>query len=108
VVHVYKMSWTVEQSFRTGKSIVETRPIYHQSDQATRGHVFCSSMALTLKAELERRLKVAEAAGERVRVLRGLESLSFDQELTNSWCLRWVIGHHCTCRAMLHFQCSSQ
>jgi hypothetical protein len=31
--------WTVEQRFRTAKSIVETRPIYHQSDEAIRGHV---------------------------------------------------------------------
>jgi transposase len=81
VAHVYKTLWTVEQSFRTAKSIVETRPIYHQSDEAIRGHVFCSFLALTLKAELERRLKGADAACEWAQVLRGLEGLQ-EVELT--------------------------
>ena len=74
-------SWTVEQSFRTAKSILETRPIYHQSDAALRGHVFCSFLALMLKAELERRLKAAEAACEWAQVIRGLEGLQ-EVELT--------------------------
>ena len=81
VAHVYKTLWTVEQSFRTAKSILETRPIYHQSDEAIRGHVFCSFLALMLKAELERRLKQAEAACEWAQVLRGLEGLQ-EVELT--------------------------
>jgi Transposase DDE domain len=81
VAHVYKTLWTVEQSFRTAKSILETRPIYHQSDAAIRGHVFCSFLALLLKGELERRLKQAEAACEWGQVLRGLEGLQ-EVELT--------------------------
>ena len=81
VAHVYKTLWTVEQSFRTAKSILETRPIYHQSDAAIRGHVFCSFLALMLKGELERRLKQAEAACEWAQVLRGLEGLQ-EVELT--------------------------
>jgi transposase len=81
VAHVYKTLWTVEQSFRTAKSILETRPIYHQSDDAIRGHVFCSFLALTLKAELERRLKQVDAACEWAQVLRGLEGLQ-EVELT--------------------------
>jgi hypothetical protein len=81
VAHVYKTLWTVEQSFRTAKSILETRPIYHQSDEAIRGHVFCSFLALMLKAEFERRLKAADAACEWAQVLRGLEGLQ-EVELT--------------------------
>jgi hypothetical protein len=81
VAHVYKTLWTVEQSFRTAKSILETRPIYHQSDEAIRGHVFCSFLALMLKAELERRLRQAEAACEWAQVLQGLEGLQ-EVELT--------------------------
>jgi hypothetical protein len=74
VAHVYKTLWTVEQSFRTDKSMLETRPIYHQSDEAIRGHVFCSFLALTLKAELERRLK-ADSVCEWDPVLKSLEGL---------------------------------
>jgi hypothetical protein len=44
-------------------------------------HVFCSFLALTLKAELERRLKQASAACEWAQVLRGLEGLQ-EVELT--------------------------
>jgi transposase len=54
VAHVYKALWTVEDIFRTTKSILETRPIYHKCDDDIRGHVFCSFLALVLKAELER------------------------------------------------------
>jgi transposase len=42
VAHIYKALWTVEDIFRTTKSILETRPIYHKRDETIRGHVFCS------------------------------------------------------------------
>jgi transposase len=38
------------------KSILETRPVYHQNDAAIAGHVFCSFLALVLRKELEQRL----------------------------------------------------
>jgi hypothetical protein len=81
VAHIYKTLWTVDQSFRTAKSVLETRPIYHQSDEAVRGHVFCGFLALTLKAEFERRWKAVNAACEWAQVLRGLEGLQ-EVELT--------------------------
>ncbi len=57
VAHAYKMLWTVEDTFRTAKSILETRPIYHKCDETIRGHVFCSFLALVLKHELEQRMR---------------------------------------------------
>jgi len=45
VAHVYKALWTVEDIFRTTKSILETRPIYHRCNETIRGHVFCSFLA---------------------------------------------------------------
>ncbi len=53
----YKELWMVEQSFRSFKSVLETRPIYHQCDATIRGHVFCSFLALVLLKELLARLK---------------------------------------------------
>ena len=50
---VYKQLWTVERTFRTTKSLFETRPIYHKLDETIRGHVACSFLALVLKKELE-------------------------------------------------------
>ena len=38
------------------KSILETRPIYHQKDENITGHVFCTFLALVLRKELDRRL----------------------------------------------------
>src|SRR3979490_3630291 len=56
VGYVYKALWTVEDIFRTTKSILETRPIYHKRDETIRGHVFCSFLALVLKKALEERM----------------------------------------------------
>jgi transposase len=43
------------------KSILETRPVYHQRDENIKGHVFCSFLALVLKKELHRRLEDVRA-----------------------------------------------
>ena len=52
----YKELWQVEQVFRDIKSILETRPVFHQRNENIRGHVFCSFLALVLRKELDRRL----------------------------------------------------
>lgn len=52
----YKELWMVEQTFRDMKSVIDTRPIFHKRDEAIRGHVFCSFLALVLKKELDHRL----------------------------------------------------
>lgn len=52
----YKELWMVESLFRTIKSILASRPIYHKCDETIRGHVFCSFLALILLKELQRRL----------------------------------------------------
>ena len=45
----YKQLWTVEAIFRTMKSQLDTRPIFHKTDDTIRGHVFCSFLALVLR-----------------------------------------------------------
>ena len=52
----YKDLWMVESIFRTIKSILATRPVYHKCDETIRGHVFCSFLALVLMKELQGRL----------------------------------------------------
>lgn len=71
----YKRLWMVEAMIRSAKSIMETRPIYHKCDETIRGHVFCSFLALRLKAELERRLRDRGETWEWAQVLRGLDNL---------------------------------
>lgn len=48
----YRDLLQVEDLFRRAKAILKTRPIYHSSDAAIRGHVFCSFLALMLQKEL--------------------------------------------------------
>ena len=57
----YKELWQVEQAFRSAKSLLDTRPIFHKSDETIRGHVFCSFLALVLQKELFRRMAGAES-----------------------------------------------
>ncbi len=52
VVMRYKDLWQVEYVFRTMKSTLDTRPIFHQRDERIVGHIFCSFLALVLKKEL--------------------------------------------------------
>ena len=71
----YKQLWMVEDMFRTMKSILETRPIYHKRDETIRGHVFCSFLALLLKRALEQRLEEKGETWEWAEILRGLDNL---------------------------------
>lgn len=53
----YKELWQVEHIFRDMKSVLDTRPVFHQLDETIRGHVFCSFLALVLRKEIEKRLE---------------------------------------------------
>lgn len=86
----YKDLWTVEQLFRSAKSLLETRPIFHQRDDTIRGHVFCSFLALILRKELEDRLAVYGCKVEWADLLRDLDRLQeieLDQD-GKRFCLR--------------------
>jgi len=52
----YKRLLMVEQFFRAAKSLLHTRPIFHQWDATIQGHVFSSFLALVLVDEMKRRL----------------------------------------------------
>jgi transposase len=69
----FKQLWMVEQWFRSCKSLLETRPIYHHCDDTIRGHVFCSFLALVLRYELQSRLKAKGRTLEWADVIRDLE-----------------------------------
>ena len=71
----YKQLWMVEEVFRSMKSLLDTRPIFHKCDEAIRGHVFCSFLALLLRKELEDRLARKEWKLEWADVIRDLDNL---------------------------------
>jgi len=71
----YKELWQVEQVFRDMKSVLETRPIYHQKDETIRGHVFCSFLALVLRKELQNRLEKSGHSFEWSDIKQDLKAL---------------------------------
>ncbi len=72
----YKQLWTVEQTFRTAKHLLVTRPIFHKLDDTIRGHMFCSFLALVLKKALEDRITALGRAFSWPDILADLESLT--------------------------------
>jgi transposase len=75
----YRDLLQVEELFRSAKSLLKTRPVYHSSDAAIRGHVFCSFLALILRKELQARCEKAGIKPEWRDALRDLDRL---QEIT--------------------------
>ena len=52
VAYQYKQLLQVESMFRATKSLLRTRPVYHQSDENISGHVWCSFLSLMLRKRL--------------------------------------------------------
>ncbi len=71
----YKQLWQVESIFRSMKSMVRTRPVYHKCDETIRGHVFCSFLALVLVKELQARLEKRDKTLEWKDMLRDVQRL---------------------------------
>jgi transposase len=71
----FKRLWMVEQWFRSCKSLLQTRPIYHKRDETIRGHVFCSFLALVLRQELQARLEERGHGVEWADVIQDLDRL---------------------------------
>ena len=66
----------MEQTFRTAKHLLSTRPIFHKLDETIRGHVFCSFLALVLKKALEDRIAALGRSSSWPEVIADLDSLT--------------------------------
>lgn len=77
----YKQLWMVEDVFRSMKSLLDTRPIFHKCDETIRGHVFCSFLALLLRKQLQDRLASKDCRLEWADVIRDLDNL-VEMEIT--------------------------
>src|SRR6478735_4095969 len=62
VVLRYRNLLAVEQSFLASKALFATRPVFHRTDAAIRGHIFCTFLALVLRKELLDRLAARSTA----------------------------------------------
>jgi hypothetical protein len=72
----YRDLLQIEDLFRRTKAIMRTRPIFHSSDAAIRGHVFCSFLALAMQKHLDDLLRQAGLAPEWKDLLRDLDRLA--------------------------------
>lgn len=77
----YKQLWMVEDVFRSLKSLLDTRPIFHKCDETIRGHLFCSFLALVLRKELQEKLASNQDRLEWGDVIRDLDNL-VEMEIT--------------------------
>ncbi len=72
----YKQLWMVEQLFRSAKSLLSTKPVFHKYDRTIRGHVFCSFLALVLRKALKDRLEAKGYSFEWADILLDLDALT--------------------------------
>ena len=86
----YRDLLQVENFFLRTKATMRTRPIFHSSDAAIRGHVFCSFLALALQKHLDDLLHEAGVAPEWKELLRDLDRLQTVRLAAEpiGWCVR--------------------
>ncbi|MGQ9860311.1 MAG: IS1634 family transposase [Thermodesulfobacteriota bacterium] len=98
----YKQLWMVESLFRTLKSILETRPIYHKRDETILGHVFCSLLSFVLMKELQTRAERLGYVLEWADVIGDLNRLQ-ETELEQA-CKRFLLRTEATGTSSKVFQ----
>ncbi|EQD26759.1 transposase IS4 family protein [mine drainage metagenome] len=54
IVAAYKEQWQIERSFRTIKSFLEIRPVYHRKSERIRAYVFVCVLSLLLSRMMEK------------------------------------------------------
>lgn len=79
VAFQYKQLWTVEEMFRTVKTLLETRPVFHKCAETIRGHGFCSFLALLLRKELQDRWEAQGDKFEWAALLSDLAALQYTE-----------------------------
>lgn len=71
----YKRLLEVESFFRSVKSLVDTRPVYHKWDATITGHIFVSFLALTIRYELMKRIEKSGVTLEWNDIRRDIDAL---------------------------------
>ncbi|EQD51333.1 transposase, IS4 family, partial [mine drainage metagenome] len=64
IVTAYREQWQIECSFRTIKSFLEIRPVYHRKPERIMAHVFVCVLSLLLSRIIEKRsgVTISEAS----------------------------------------------
>ena len=76
IVSAYKEQWQIERSFRTIKSFIEIRPVYHRKGERIKAHVFVCVLSLLLSRIIEKRLTASSLTVERAaEILWGIKAI---------------------------------
>ena len=76
IVSAYKEQWQIERSFRTIKSFIEIRPVYHRKEERIKAHVFVCVLSLLLSRIIEKRLTASRLTVERAaEILWGIKAI---------------------------------
>jgi hypothetical protein len=70
ICQLYRQKDAVEKDFQVIKSVLEIRPVYHQTDGKVRAHVTLCMLALLLERTLRRKLRGNDSAARALEVLR--------------------------------------
>ncbi len=71
VVSAYREQWQIERSFRTIKSFIEIRPVYHRKSDRIKAHVFVCVLSLLLSILIEKKTEIT--ISETTRILSQLK-----------------------------------
>jgi hypothetical protein len=103
IAQAYKSLWRVERAFRTLKSTLDVRPIFHQRDDSVIGHITGCFLALRLEVDLQRRLDAKGLAvpwPDLMRDLGQLQAVIVDLDGTRYRLRTDCLGHAATaCQA---------
>ena len=99
VAQAYKSLWRVERAFRTLKSTLDVRPIFHQRDDSVIGHIVGCFLALRLEVDLQQRLDtrgLAVSWPDLMRDLARLQAVIVDLDGTRYRLRTDCLGHAAT------------
>ena len=80
-VAIYKELSELERGFANLKDVIELRPIYHQTKERVKAHVFVATLAFLLHRALEKKLKAAGldvSATDALQALRTVRVVEID------------------------------
>lgn len=81
ILENYNHLWQIEKAFRTAKTDLKIRPIYHRKKQRIEAHICLTFVAYKVYKELERQLKIKKSKLSPEKVIEILQSI-FQIEIT--------------------------
>jgi transposase len=79
IIEQYHELWKVEESFRTIKSFLETRPMYHSSEERISGHMVMCYLSHVMLKTLELKLKQKNINYSHEKIRDALKSLEYSE-----------------------------